>query len=124
MIHHKSKGWILAIITVVLIGSNLFNYFYCYKFANDLELQWSVAIYAIAIELFLFSLYLWINESIRYKNKISIVVSGWVTMYLLINLIGVVLGYNLHTKGFMAMLFLAFFVGTVHISIKLWQKYY
>jgi len=45
------------------------------------------------------------------------------TIYLLINLIGVVMGYNLHTKGFMAMLFVTTFFGVAHIALKIWEKY-
>lgn len=124
MTHQKIKGLILTLIVVILVLSNLINYFYCYKTVNDIELQWSVAIYSIAIELFLFSLYIWLTEIKRHKNKLKIVVSGWMTIYLLINLIGVVMGYNLHTKGFMTILFTVTFFGVAHFTTKLWQKFF
>ena len=57
------RNFILYSVIVILIGSNLFNYFYSYKFKNDIDLQWGVAIYSIAIELFLFSAYVWLTES-------------------------------------------------------------
>jgi len=117
------RNFILYSVIVILIGSNLFNYFYSYKFKNDIDLQWGVAIYSIAIELFLFSAYVWLTESRKLNNQFKIVVSGWMTIYLLINLIGVVMGYNLHTKGFMAMLFVTTFFGVAHIALKIWEKY-
>jgi hypothetical protein len=118
------RNFILYSVIVILVGSNLFNYFYSYKFKNDLDLQWGVAIYSIAIELFLFSAYVWLTESRKHNNGFKIVVSGWMTIYLLINLIGVLMGYNLHTKGFMAMLFVTTFFGIAHILIKIWEKYF
>ena len=58
------------------------------------------------------------------NNSFKIIVSGWMVIYLLINLIGVVMGYNLHTKGFMAMLFVTTFFGLVHLLMRIWQKYF
>lgn len=126
--HHQTmvriRSICLYILVIVLIVSNLFNYFYSYKYVNDLDLQWDVAIYSIAIELFLFSVYVWLTEINKTKNSFRIIVSGWMVIYLLINLIGVVMGYNLHTKGFMAMLFVTTFFGVAHILMRIWQKYF
>lgn len=103
--------------------SNIFNYFYSYKYLGDRVLQWRVAMYCIAIELFLFSLYVWLVQ-IKKRNKLNVVLSGWLTIYLLINLTGVCLGFTLHTKGFMAILFTITFFSLAHVSVKLWQKYF
>jgi len=91
---------------------------------GDIELQWKFAIICIAIELFLFSAYVWLSIVKNRNNKLKKVIWGWMTIYLLINLIGVVMGYNLHTKGFMSMLFVTSFFGLAHITTKIWQKYY
>lgn len=78
---------------------------------------------SIALVLFLMAVYVWMNESLKGKG-FSIIVSGWVALYLFFNLIGVAIGYNLHTKGFMAILFTITIAGTGHILIRLWQKYF
>lgn len=118
------KSICLYVIVIVLVTSNLFNYFYSYKHLNDIQLQWNIAIYSIAIELFLFSVYIWLCEVKKSRNQLKIVVSGWMAIYLLINLIGVCLGNTLHTKGFMSILFVTYSFGLSHIIFKLWQKYY
>ncbi len=120
----RIKNICLYIIGVVVVGSNLVNYFYAYKHLGDNVLQWRIAMYSIAIVLFLFSLYAWITEIGKKGQALKLVFVGWMTIYLLINLIGVCLGYNLHSKGFMVMLFLAMLCGMAHICIRLWQKYY
>ena len=118
------RNWCLYVGVSILILSNLVNYFYAYKHLNDIDLEWRIAMYAIAIELFLFSLYIFITEIIKRKKTIRKSISGWMTVYLLINLIGVCMGFTLHTKGFMAILFVTTFLGIVHIIAKLWQKYF
>lgn len=120
----RVKNICLYIIGITIISSNLINYFYAYKYLDDRLLQWRIAMYSIAIVLFLFSLNLLLIEIIRKIKSLKLVFVGWMTIYLLINLIGVCLGYNLHSKGFMAMLFTAMLFGLFHIFIRLWQKYY
>ncbi len=118
------KDACLYVIVITIIGSNLINYFYAYKYLNDYILQWRIAMYAIAIVLFLFSLYVLLIEIAKSAKTLKLVIVGWMTIYLLINLIGVCLGYNLHSKGFMAMLFVTMLFGLIHIFTRLWQKYY
>lgn len=117
------KSWCVYLSIIIIFGSNLVNYFYCYKYLDDVLLQWKVAMIAIAAVMFLMMTYLWLNESLK-RNKIKILLTGWSALYLLFNLIGVVIGYNLHTKGFMAILFITTSAGIGHICIRLWQKYY
>ncbi len=120
----KLKSICIFLTVFILVLSNLFNYFVSYKLLNDINLQWSIAMYAIAIELFLFSVYVWLCEVKKSRNQFKIIISGWMVIYLLINLIGVCLGNTLHTKGFMLLLFVTMFGGLMHIIFKLWQKYY
>ncbi len=108
----------------LLMLSNTFNYFISYKYLQDIELQWSVAMYSIAIELFLFSLYIWLTESMKHGNKLKKILSGWLVIYLLINLIGVCLGFNLHTSGFMLILFITTGLCVAHTIKHLWQDYF
>lgn len=124
MTHQKIKNLCLYLGVFILVMSNLFNYFISYKLLDNIGLQWDIAMYSIASELFLFSLYLWLCEVKKYNNQLKIIVSGWTVIYLLINLIGVCLGNTLHTKGFMLILFVTTFGGLMHIIFKLWQKYY
>lgn len=95
------------------------NYFYAHKHLNDVNLQWKIAMIAIAATLFLTTVYMWLDQS---QKKGNTIISGWVALYLLVNLIGVMLGYNLHSKGFMMILFLAMSFGLIHLGIRLWQK--
>lgn len=120
----RLKNICLYGIGIIIISSNVINYFYAYKYLNDITLQWRIAMYSIALVLFLFSFHLLLTE-IRGKIKsLKLVFILWMTMYLLINLIGVCLGYNLHSKGFIAILFSITLVGMANIFIRLWQKYY
>lgn len=107
----------------IAVASNLVNYFYYYKHLDDRVMQWKVAMIAISSVIFLQAVYIWINESLKTKG-ISIVVSGWFALYTLFNLVGVAIGYNLHTKGFMAILIITTVFGTGHILIRLWQRRY
>ena len=118
--------WFLKIFQrVCLVGSvlmiitpNLINYY----LIDDINLQWDVTITAIAWILFLMMCYVWTNESIR-KNKLTIIISGWAALYLLINLIVVLLGWNLYTKGVIEMFIITILAGSAHIGVRLWQKY-
>ena len=112
----------LFLMALVVIGSNLVNYFYCYIYLDDRLLQWKVAMISIAVALFLLCFYVWLNESLKGKG-LTIIVSGWVALYLFFNMIGVFLGYNLHTKGFMIILFLIGFFGLLHLIYRAWQKF-
>ena len=78
---------------------------------------------SIALVMFLTSLYIWLNESIKRKG-LGIEISGWVALYLFFNFVGVLIGYDLHTKGFMIILHTIGFMGLSHLFIRLWQKYY
>ena len=118
----KLKSMCLYLSVSVIATSNIINYFYCYKYLDDVLLQWKVAMIAIATTLFLMAFYMWLNESLK-NNRIKILITGWSALYLLFNLIGVVLGYNLHTKGFMAILFITISAGIGHICIRSWQKF-
>jgi len=124
MTRQRIKSICLYLTVFIIVLSNLFNYFVSYKLLNDIDLQWSIAIYSIAIELFLFSVYVWLVEVKTRRNQFRIIISGWMVIYLLINLIGVCLGNTLHTKGFMLILFTTTFFGLTHIIFKLWQKYF
>jgi len=117
------KDYILYTVALVLVGSNLFNYFYYYKQLGDELLQWRVAIIAIAIELFLLSLYTWLIQIKKVNSGFKVILTGWTTVFLLINLFGVILGYSLHTKGFIAILFSAIIIAIIHLLIK-WLKYF
>ena len=77
----------------------------------------------MAFLMFTMAVYVWLNESLKRKG-ISIIVSGWVALYLLFNFVGVLAGYTLHTKGFMIILFSIVLLGLSHLFIRLWQKYY
>ncbi len=108
---------------LVTFISNLINYFYNYKYLNDSTSQWRLAMCSIALVMFLMSVYMWLAETLK-QNKFRILITGWSALYLLFNFIGVAIGYNLHTKGFMAILFTITIAGSGHILIRLWQKYF
>jgi hypothetical protein len=123
-----SKGVILAyqkacviLIALIVIVVNTVNWLAHVNDWYDRELQWQVSMLMIAFSSFLMAAYIWIGESLN-KRKYGIIISGWVALYLLVDLIGVVLGYNLHTKGLMIILLMTFIFGTAHLTIRLWQK--
>ena len=118
------KNICLFIIMIDITVPNIFNYFYIYKYLHDNDLQWRIAMYSIAIALFFFSLYVLFIQIGKGRKTIKLVLAGWMTFYLLINLVGVCLGYNLHSKGFMAMLFVTILFGSIHIFLKLWGRYF
>jgi len=118
------KTIIIYAIVLVSTISNVVNYFYSYLYLKDSVLQWRLAMISIAIVLFFSSLYIWLNESLKQHNNIKIILSGWLSIYLFINFIGVCIGYTLHTKGFMMLLFTIIFFGFGHIIVKIWQKCY
>ncbi len=107
----------------IIFTSNVFNYFYSYRYLDDDDLQWTIAKFSIASVMFLMSCYLWLSETVK-KNSFGIIISGWAALYLLFNLIGVAAGYTLHTKGFMAILFTITLSGIGHLGIRLWQRYF
>jgi hypothetical protein len=119
----KIKRFCLFLTAFIAVGSNTFNYFYSYKYLDDRLLQWRVAMISISLVMFLMAFYIWLNESLK-KRGISIIISGWVALYLFFNLIGVLIGFDLHTKGFMIMLHLLALSGVGHLSIRLWQIYF
>lgn len=106
---------------VLVFGSNAFNYFYCYIYLDDRMMQWRVAMISIALVMFVLSLYVWITESLKF-NKLRQVVSGWLTIYIFFNLVGVLIGYNLHTKGFMVILSMTAFLGICHVITAKWLR--
>ena len=74
----KLRTWCLYSIAIVLITSNVFNYFISYKALNDIDLQWKVFNLSIGIEPFLFSIYIWLSEIIKLNNSFRIIISGWI----------------------------------------------
>ena len=112
------------LIVLISVVSNFYNYFINYKLNNDALAQWRLAMLSIASVLFLFSFRMWLGESLKSGNRVKIVISGWLLIYMSINLIGVAIGYTLHTKAFMMILFTIVFFGIAHILVKLWEKYY
>lgn len=106
---------------IIVVSSNLINYFYCYKYIGDLTLQWRVAMISIGLSMFTMSAYIWLNESLM-GNKLKIIITGWIALFLLISLIGVCIGYDLHTRGFMMILFTIILFGGAHISTRIWQR--
>lgn len=119
----KIKSVCLYGSIVIIFISNIINYFYSYKHLNDSVLQWRLAMVSIATVMFLMAVYMWLSETLK-QNKFRILITGWSALYLLFNLIGVAVGYTLHTKGFMAILFTITFAGIGHISVRLWQRYF
>lgn len=119
----RLKSICLYLTALIVVGSNILNYFYYYKYLQDSMLQWKVAMISISAVMFLMALYIWLNESLKGKG-ISIVVFGWVALYLFFNFVGVLIGYTLHTKGFMIILFSIVLLGLSHLFIRLWYKYY
>lgn len=111
----RIKNILLYSIAIVVFGSNIVNYFYCYLLLDDWELQWRVAMLSISLAMLLMSAYIWVSS--KYK-----LISGWLFIYLFFNFIGVLIGYDLHTKGFMAILFITTFFGLCHIIYSSWRK--
>lgn len=118
------KSISLYSIVVVSVVSNFVNYFYSYLYLKDSRLQWRLAMISISVVLLLSAFYIWLTESLKEKNYIKTTITGWLCIYLLFNFIGVMLGYTLHTKAFMMILFTVVFFGVIHLFIKLWEKYY
>ena len=116
----KKLGVIFVFLTVFL--SNTINYFYAYLYLGDNMMQWQIAIKSIAIVHFIFALTFLINEVKGKKDITVIILSGWLTVFFAINLVGTFLGYSLHTKAFMLSLLLICVAGIVHYGIKKWVK--
>ena len=114
----KIKTFCLYLSVLIVMGSNIVNCF----FVSDRILQWRFAMISISAVLFLMTVYLWLNETLK-RNGVKIILTGWSALYLLFNLIGVAIGYNLHTKGFMAILFITTVFGIGHLCIRSWRKY-
>lgn len=108
---------------IVVVGSNAVNYFYCYKYLQDLTMQWRVAMTSIALVMFLMAVYVWLTETLK-RHNIKRVISGWTALYILFDLIGVLLGYTLHTRAFVTVLGIIATLGITHLIIRLWVKYY
>ena len=109
------------VVMGVVIGSNAFNYFYAHLYLDDRVLQWKTAMVSIAFVMFLGSFYIWLNESLKLK-KLNSIVAGWATVYIFFNFIGVLIGYNLHTKSFMTILHITGFLGLCHIISYKWLR--
>lgn len=77
--------------------------------------------FSISAVVFLMAVYIWLNESQKGRS-LKVLASGWFALFALFVFIGVALGYNLHTKGFMAILIITTVFGSGHIFIRLWQK--
>jgi hypothetical protein len=120
MIRTSKKICLYGAVTIAVV-SNLVNYFWYYKVLDDRVMQWKVAMIAISSVIFLQAVYIWVNESLKRKG-LSIIISGWFALYTLFNMIGVALGYNLHTKGFMAILIITTMAGLGHVLIRLWRN--
>ena len=118
---NRLKNIALFSAAMIIIIANVFNYFYSYKHLGDSHLQWRIFMYSVGISMFLMMIYIWLNESLK-GPSIKVLVSGWVALYLLINVIGVALGYTLHSKGFMSLLFTLTAAGSGHILIRLWNR--
>lgn len=111
----------VRLIAVLIVGSLAFNYFYSYKYANDFNLQWRVYMYCTSISLFLFSIYMWINETLK-KNRYATIICGWLSFWIFFNVIGVFAGYNLHSNGFVTLLLVTAFLGLCHLILRLCQN--
>lgn len=121
------KNICLFVILIDITVPNVVNYFYAYKYLHDENLEWRIAMYSISIALFFFSLYVLLIQIGRIAKgikTIKLVLAAWMTFYLLINMVGVCRGYNLHSKGFMAMLFVTILFGLIHVFIRLWEEYF
>ena len=119
---NKIRAFCVIATAIVVIGSNIVNYFYCYRHLNDLTMQWRVAMTSISLVMFLMSLYIWLTETLK-KNNLKRVISGWIALYILFDFIGILLGYSLHTRAFVDVLFITAILGTIHLIIRLWAKY-
>ena len=120
----KIRSISFVLIILISVISNFYNYYINYLIKQDSTAQWRLAMISISSVMFLFSLRMWLGESLKKHNGFYIIWSGWLTLYFFINFIGVMAGYTLHTKGLMMILFSIVFFGLTHILIKLWEKYY
>ena len=118
-LNNRLKSFSLYLAALITVVSNTVNYFYCYLYLDDILLQWKSASWAISSVLLLLSFYAWLSS-----GGLKKLVTGWLTFYLLINFAGVCLGYTLHTKGFMAVLFSAGFLAISHILSRTWGRYF
>lgn len=111
----------VVLVALIVLAVNTVNWLaYVNDWYNEYY-QWRVALHMISSGSFLMAVYIWIGEHLK-KTKYGIIISGWVALYLLVDFIGVVLGYNLHTKGLMIILLMTFIFGSAHLIIRLWQR--
>lgn len=113
----------VAIIIILVVGGLVFNYFYSHKYLDDYELQWRVYMYTTTLSLFFFALYMYLGE-VKRKRKYTAIACGWLCFWMFFNTVGVFLGYNLHSNGFVSLLFLTAFLGLCHIVCVLCRKYF
>lgn len=111
----------IPVMAIMFVVMNTVNWM---AYMNDWysrDVQWTVAMYVLSGGAFISAVYVWIGEHLS-KREYGIIISGWVALYLLFDFIGVCLGYNLHTKGFMMVLLMTFVSGTAHLIIRIWRK--
>ena len=114
----KIREYCLYGIVFTVVIPNIYNYFINYKLLQDSTAQWRLAMIAISVGFFLFSLRVWLGEILKLNNKFNSRLSGWMTLYLMTNMLGVIAGYTLHTKGFMMLLFTLMFFGISDVLVR------
>ena len=106
----------LIVIATLVVGVNFVNYY----LEDDRGQMYRNVFLAISWIMFLSMIYIWVGEFIR-RNKLTTILSGWCALYLMINLIVVLLGWNLYTHGVIEMFWITVLAGTAHIGVKLWK---
>jgi hypothetical protein len=117
---NKIREFCLFICVLCILGGNIINYFYFHLYLNNEDLQWRFYEIVVSLALFSFSTYMWITEN-KKGNEISKLIIGWVTLFLFVNFIGVLLGYHLHTVGFMIILGIILFSAFCHTGYKIYS---
>lgn len=117
----KIRNLCLYGIIYVWTHYHIFNYIVSYKMLNDATLQWRVAFYAYSIMFFLFSLRLFLGTPKRWNVKY--IFSGWLLLFSSIDMIGVFLGWNMHSKAPMALLFTLILFLIALLLVELWVYY-
>lgn len=110
----------------IIFSANLINYFYFHKYLEDIDLQWAFYNIVVSTCLFLASVYFYLDQFIK-RNKIGIATCAPAVVFLFINNIGVMMGYTLHSKGFVAILFITLGIGLIYSIYKIrkvWLKYF
>lgn len=112
----KKISLLTALIVITLYNS--VNYF----IVTDNALQWLLTMSSISFVQLILVLVFLIDDikKVKLKKESNIILSFWLFLYFLIDFVGTLLGYNLHSRGFSLIVFLTLGIAFVNYAGKEW----